>query len=63
MTTEVAIALGVLPFALLGAKVGMVFAMTARRIISWLLEEPEGMRGAVVRIVAVAALLRGMGVL
>lgn len=63
MMAGVLIALGLLPVAFFGAKAGVVVGLTARRIVWWLLEEPEGVKGALARIVIVAMLLRGIGAL
>lgn len=63
MTAGVAIALGLLPVAFFGAKAAMVVGLTVRGIVSWLLEEPEGVKGALARIVVVAMLLRSIGAL
>ena len=63
MTAGVAIALGLLPLVLLAARTAVAVGLATGRMLRWLLEEPKGLKGALARILTIAALLRCIGML
>jgi hypothetical protein len=60
---DVAAFLGLLPLLLLLGRLAIAVVLAAGRLGRWLVEEPRGVRGALVRLIVVAVLLRGMGLL
>jgi hypothetical protein len=60
---SISAAIALLPLGLLVGRVALVLSRVTWRLLVWLVEEPEGVTDALVRLGAIGVLLHGVGLL